>query len=241
MKKLIALVTIALVAGISSATAQALTPIASFDDINLWAGSQTGTNRSALVVDFGGDHVFVWGFRWNDGEYGTQGPTGADMMNAITARWKELEIYTGFPNSIYYTPFGGAKLGDTSGTKLPDFDYYFWAYFGVGGEETVRGNFSEENNFLGEVIGSNPIPGGGLTPPSSGDWVYLWCVPEERYLENGSWDAFVFTNADLNWDPILSPSGTIFSAQAIPEPTACALMLASSLALFALHRRKASI
>jgi len=240
MKKLI-ITAIALAAGVSFVKAQILTPITSFNDIELWAGSGIGSDyRAALVIDFGGNNVFAWGFGWNqkdidDGKYDIKGPTGGDMITAITTQWKNLEVNTDYPNSIYYTPLGGETMGAKSGIgPAPDFDWFFWAYFGVGGTQTVRGNFSDENPF-GEPIDFDPVDGGALTPPSSNGWTYLWCVPEERYLENGSWDAFVFTACDEFWDPILTPSGTIFAA--VPEPSTCAFVFAGVVALCALRRK----
>lgn len=70
-----------------------------FSDISYWTGS--GSNRSALVVDFkNGGPSFVWGYQFNGSK------TGQDMIQALAA-----DAATGLSIQITSYSFGDALTG----------------------------------------------------------------------------------------------------------------------------------
>ena len=106
-----------------------------FDKIRSWTGS--GPNRAALAVmnDAGASdpHVYVWGFRWEDGEK----PTGEDMFKAICANNDNLVLLTQTTGQ-YGSTVCGIGVGNAEGllrniyfdfekaleSEFINFDYY---------------------------------------------------------------------------------------------------------------------
>ncbi|QDT01117.1 hypothetical protein [Adhaeretor mobilis] len=85
-----------------SPSAAATQPVASFADIQFWIGS--GTNRTALAIDFNGqtptDEALVWGYRWD----GTA--TGSDLFQEVVAADSQL-----FAKLVAIPPEGEAIIG----------------------------------------------------------------------------------------------------------------------------------
>ncbi|MBD5253861.1 MAG: hypothetical protein HDS51_06545 [Barnesiella sp.] len=106
-----------------------------FDKIKSWTG--TGPNRAALAVTndaaASDPKVYVWGFRWEDGEK----PTGEDMFKAICANNDNLVLLTQTTGQYGSTVCGiGVGVADImlrhiyfDFEKAKDFEFINFDYF----------------------------------------------------------------------------------------------------------------
>jgi len=261
MKKFFTLTAIALAACVSfnvtrgegvqsiytTSSAAGNTPISSFEDILFWVGE--GPCQSAMVIDFqdgNGRQTFVWGFRWDPedplyahdcGVFGTiNAPTGAQMMQAIVNACNDLNILgigPGFITRVTYTEeeiTHDRRKGEwilVDGER----DYYDWRYYIAGGIHFV---YDQNDPFNASLAYPEDVEAKGGESLRS-EWTVSESGLQTRYLEDGSWDYWVFTLADGNYVPLTVPSNIIYAA--VPEPTTCALMFAGGLVLFALRRK----
>jgi len=197
-------------------------PIASMDDIKFWVGE--GPNRSVLAIDFqdGNDKsAFAWGFRWDPKNYGTNGPSGADMLMAIanadpnlTVNGRVLLNNVDFIFNISYkdTTTGKEHYGEHGMT--PEYDFVSWSYFITGGKHTI---YTNTTGGSGNPIGIEPVDGGGGNLPTPTEYTVSGSGLATRYLANGSWDIWVHCEKGANWEPLALPTAAIYAAQGIPQ------------------------
>lgn len=67
------------------------TPYANYANLEYWGGNQSAANKATLVIDFGGDNHYAFGYSWD----GTA--TGWDMLSAIATSGGLAETHTGDP------------------------------------------------------------------------------------------------------------------------------------------------
>lgn len=192
--------------------------VSSLDDIELWAG--TGTNRSALLVDFHDGNVresFVWGFRWSGSA------TGFDMLTAIDDAWTEITLSS--PSYIEVATYTGDNVVHSEDGSWPALES--WGYYLSGGQ---AGTYDNDWNFLGYL----GIAGGGDSLPVT--WTISPSGTSDRLLADGSWDALSFGTYDTDtFDHETPPSGLAYAA--IPEPSTVAfLILGAVLVIYAKQR-----
>ena len=202
--------------------------VADMDDIQFWVG--TGSNRSALVIDFhyGGNQSatqqsWVWGYRWD----GTA--TGEDMLTAISMADINLTVDTpSFIQDLFY--LAGTNLYAQSADYVNDFS---WGYYIAGGQSVIY----DQNPPYGPV-GNFDAPNGGLNLPSSAQWSISTSGSADRSLSDGSWDAWSFGAYDPNtYDHTVPPSDTAYAA--IPEPSSGVFLFVASALLLRRVRRYA--
>lgn len=178
-----------------------------WDKIEHWAGS--GTNRAALVVQFADDgpkEAYVWGFRWNDGDFEGEGPSGEQLFRGIVAECPDLLLFTQFTGSMgstvdgigYFNPSKGSlanKIGyDFDGAKNDgrvSFNYFSPNEF--MGQTSAPGNFTPTfcrraiNEAVDTRIIEHPINAKAYGYPA---YDYDWWQPKETLdLENERWNA----------------------------------------------------
>lgn len=200
--------------------------ITGMQDILLWTGS--GANESALVFDFhgpSGRQSFAFGYRWD----GTA--TAQDMITAVDQAWVELSVSSPFyvVNVSFFDVVTGITHDETGGSfaTYPT-DYLNWGYYVAGGTATA---FSPTPPF--SPVGTVTIPGGGSSVPVS--WTTSPSGSADRFLANGSWDAFSFGQSNQLFVHQTPPSGTVYAA--VPEPSQVALLLFAGAIVF-FHARK---
>lgn len=91
-----------------------------WDAIKHWAGH--GPNRAALVVQFlddGPEEGYVWGYRWEDGEYAT----GESMVRTIAAESNDLIVFTQFTGPMGSTLDGLGYSRDNAIINYIQYDY----------------------------------------------------------------------------------------------------------------------
>ncbi|MDE6428078.1 MAG: hypothetical protein K2K59_03910 [Muribaculaceae bacterium] len=114
-----------------------------FDKIKHWTG--TGPNRAALAVtnDAGAADpaVYVWGFRWEDGET----PTGEDMFKAICADNDNLVLLTQITGQ-YGSTVCGIGVGDAD--KLLENIYFDFEK--ALNYEFINFDYYSSNSFFGQ-------------------------------------------------------------------------------------------
>lgn len=206
-------------------------PVASFDDIELWAGS--GANRAAVAIDwFEGstdDKALVWGYRWDGAA------TGEDMLRAVTAAdprlflkaqdwgWGWTVSGIGYDNGDGIFTLDDGTAFDTDGIATT-------ASSADGGVAISPGDIYAEGWFLGfwhyGVSNGNPYAGGGW---SSSNWGM-----SARELADGDWDSWAYTPS-FNFTAFAENP----HAAPVPEPAFASMLLAAVSAFaFTFARRR---
>ncbi len=187
--------------------------IGGFGDIQFWVG--TGTNQSALVIDFqyGGtesatEQSWVWGYRW-DGS-----ATGHNMLDAIQAADPNLTF-----DSTFFVGDANYQVGSNTYEGQSDFvvEDVSWGYYIAGGSSPL---FDDNWNKIGDF----DAPHGGTTMPSTDQWSISTSGAADRELADGSWDAWSFGPYDPStFEHQTPPSGTAFAA--VPEPASIVFLI----------------
>lgn len=169
----------------------------SFDEIDFWVGE--GNQRAALVIDWdeadGTGPSLVWGYRWDGAA------TGRDLVRAVTAAdarlFTKLNRSPSAANLLY--GFGYDRNGDEN-FSLSSFQSFDSQGFAAGFAEDgtlpndPRDLYAEGFGDLGywHYLGREP----------GGEWVSSNSGFATRLLEDGDWDAWVFTSLfDENNEP----------------------------------------
>ena len=223
--------------------------VASFADIQVWAGAgASAANRAALVLQWNINAVsysYAWGFGWNSGT-----PTGRDMLLAVDAADARLSVdytqsavfgmfYDLNNNGSSYTPgvpgivdYGNPDntIHDTPGlTEAGDIYQSGWAD-GFWNYSISGGNFTYFDYFAGaNATYASP----GSTTYSGVTWDVAPVGDTSRELVDGSWDSFSFSTDVINYT---SPS-VVQPLAAVPEPSP-ALLTAFSIGLLLYARRR---
>lgn len=225
MKKIIAALTALLCVGASGVKAQLLTPVSNLTDIPAEYTFGTGTNSSAMVIQWNDGFTPVsiaWRFSWNAGT-GTgadSSVTGFDMIAALAGSTRIYEVllpdYT--PGHLIQTISGSDSRLQFDMLRYDWGDVVYAVSFTDGLNTRNQGSFLvgaywEVYNFGGifnSESGDNSFIGSYNAPGSSGnpDWTYTWSTLSQRELSDGSWDGYYF---------------------AVPEPSTWALLVVSAL------------
>ncbi len=175
-----------------------------FDDIQFWVG--TGTNRSALVVDWFEDSAepaaLAWGYRWD----GTA--TGRDMLLAVVEADQRLFAKLGNtpanPVRVYgfgYDADNDGEFGACSDYDCTTFDESGLAYSGeiyVAATATDAGDLYREGWAYGTGFwhyGNSATP--GTNPFDGGAWADTQIGMASRTLVDGDWDSWAFQRSTI--------------------------------------------
>lgn len=136
-------ITLACVA-LTAALAQAI--VLDWEKIVYWTGS--GPNKAALVVQFadkGPNEAYVWGFRWEDGQYPAGAPTGEDMARAIAANSPDLILFTQYTGSLGSTVCG---FGYYNPDGFPLSESLSYDFEGASNDKRVSFNYFTPNELM---------------------------------------------------------------------------------------------
>ncbi len=222
-----------------------------FSNINFWIG--TGTNQSALVIDWNdgkASETLAWGYNWNADAEGNS-PTALNMLLAIASADPRLLVsphpkYTS-PSyfglySIYFNTTNDGSLatvgvpgdyGDhiqldvNSNPVLDSHGDPVW----VNGQELGTGALATDHYKEGWMInGSWCYFSADQNPYGAGAWISPWDFGMSgRSLVNGSWDGLAF-GTDIVYDSgysyfTSSDPSTPVAVEPVPEPSSVALIL----------------
>lgn len=136
-------ITLACVA-LTAALAQAI--VLDWEKIVYWTGS--GPNKAALVVQFadkGPNEAYVWGFRWEDGQFPAGAPTGEDMARAIAANSPDLILFTQYTGSLGSTVCG---FGYYNPDGFPLSESLSYDFEGASNDKRVSFNYFTPNELM---------------------------------------------------------------------------------------------
>ena len=190
MKAIVRKIQIVLVGAAALVTSPAFGQSFNFDDIQYWVGN--GSNRAALVIDWGDDSTqppaLVWGYRWNGTAH------GSDMFTAIVAADPRLFAKLGTSPSnlaLYgagYDANGNGQFGIDDDTV---FDSQGFAYTDPAdlAVATDSGDYYSEGWFTGfwhyGIAANDPYNGGSWSDVATG--------MAGRTLTDGAWDSWTFS------------------------------------------------
>jgi hypothetical protein len=166
--------------------------VASFDDVQFWAGA--GANRAAIAMDWDSsspaDTALVWGYRWD----GTA--KGEDMLRAALKADARLFAKLSGSGSLGFSVYGiGYDANGDGEFALSDgtqFDADGVAVTGLPDEDATPldpDDWYREGWFTG--VWSYSTASGNAWPEG---WTQSRVGPSGRVLASGSWDAWTFTS-----------------------------------------------
>jgi hypothetical protein len=213
--------------------------VASFDDIQFWAGAgATATNRAAIVIQWnlgsGPDYTptsLVWGYGWNSGS-----PTGWDALTAIVAEDPRLALeehpsfeavfgmfYDAVNDGSGFDPgipddLGGPEDGHANNPVNPYQEGWFsgfWNYYVFAGsfDYDIYGGPPDY-----EYLGTGHYDVAGSPNYSNVSWFAAPIGAASRDLVNGAWDAWSFA-------PGFEDQSIATPTAAVPEPSIVALLV----------------
>ncbi|MDZ4656385.1 MAG: hypothetical protein SH868_02275 [Bythopirellula sp.] len=166
--------------------------VVDFDDIDFWTG--TGSNRSALVIDWQGastiDNSLAWGYRW-DGI-----AKGADMLTTVVTADDRLYAKMGTISGFGFAVIGLGYDANNDGQFALDDETSFDAS-GIANTGPSDGATSvDPGDWYAEGWFSADFWHYGLSPTSpfaGGTWARSGSGVSSRNLTDGSWDSLAFT------------------------------------------------
>lgn len=205
------------------------------DDIKNWTG--TGPNRAALAVQWvtGEDptelvaediHFLVWGYRWEDGEK----PSALDMIRAVAQNDSRFYVMLGDAGKDpviwgfgYDADNSGSfsLLNKTTSVTIKQDQFVDGVVFLKADPDGFRpvdvadywmGGWKEYycSYYTGPV---------GNEAPSTADFQYSQFGASQRYLTNGSWDAWTLSAIDYVSEQNTPPVSKLMQAAEANDPT----------------------
>jgi hypothetical protein len=202
-----------------------LITVNSFSNVQYWTG--TGTNRAALVLEFGGPSTpasLAWGYRWNGSSTaasmlfalaGTITVTGTNAPSPLAGSDPRLAV-----DASFFSGFGGYFVNTISYNQV-----------GLQAPWTQATRLIEDTYF---VDGTYPTL---YSLNSTGLWSSSFAQAQVGMsalaLSNGMWVGFVQTGDTNNFRTFAQPTA------AVPEPkTAALLFVAAAFAILWKKRAK---
>jgi len=200
---------------------------ASFDNIQLWAGS--GTNEAALVIDWQDGKTsesLLWGYRW-DGS-----ATGLDMFLSVVAA--DPSLYAHIGNYSWGTAIYGIGYdlnGDGSFGVSPALTFDSGGLSTAVNPDDSRTATDSADHWL---EGWNNGFWDYYTKSSSADaWTESGVGSADRLLSNGAWDGYSFAANFISSAPAES-----LAVAAVPEPATLALFVSAGMFLICARRKQ---
>ncbi len=160
--------------------------VTTMEDIDYWTG--TGTNRSALAIDWQGDattdNSLVWGYRWEGAA------KGVDMLTAIVIADDRLYAKMGLIGGFGFAVVGLGYDGNNDGQFALSDDTSFDEH-GISNEVPSDGAFSiDPADWYAEGWFAVDFWHYGIastSPFDGGTWVRSGSGISSRNLADGSW------------------------------------------------------
>jgi len=152
MKKILPLALLAA----SAVTSQAV--VLDWDKIEHWVGE--GRYRAALVIQFndgGPREAYVWGYRWDDGQYEDNRLTGEQLFRAIVAGSDDLLLMTQYTGGMGSTVNGIGYFDPKN--ESPLVDKISFDFDNAKDDERISFDYYSPN----ELMGQTKAPG-AMTP-----------------------------------------------------------------------------
>ena len=149
------------------------TPYVDQSNLEYWAGDVQAANSATLVVDFGSDNHFAFGYRW-DGE-----ATSWDMLSAVCSAGNLDETHTGdveigFGVMVKSISYGDFAMDNDDTSEPGDTWLVYW--------DSIDGNHW---SVPWTGISSNPVADGswnGWTATPTDNWPGQQPIPEPTTL-----------------------------------------------------------